>query len=86
MHIYAFIDKCGSVASDAEKLAKPIMRATCACICMCACERVWARARVCVSMRACVPVCLCMCARACVCVCARACVCVCTPVYTRALL
>ena len=27
-------DKCGSVASDAEKLAKPITRATCACICM----------------------------------------------------
>ena len=29
-------DKCGSVASNAEKLAKPITRATCAYICMCA--------------------------------------------------
>ena len=41
------MDKCGSVASDAEKLAKPITRATCACImhmhvCVCArvCEKV----------------------------------------------
>ena len=44
-------DKCGSVASDAEILAKPITHATCACICMCACVRV------------CVHVCV----RACVC-------------------
>jgi hypothetical protein len=49
-------DKCGSVASDAEILAKPITHATCACICMCGCG--------------CVPVCLgvCMCVSACVCV------------------
>ena len=32
MNIYAGSDKWGSVVSDAEKLAKPITRATCACV------------------------------------------------------
>ena len=45
---YAGSDTCGSTASDAEKLAKPIMRSTCACICM------GARMRVCVRVCACV--------------------------------
>ena len=65
-------DRCGSVASDAENLAKPITRAICACKCMCACECVCARVCAC----ACVFVCVCVrvCARVC------ACMCVCTPV------
>jgi hypothetical protein len=54
-------DKGGSVASDADKLAKPIMRAMCACKCMSA----YVRARVCV----------CVCARARVCTCACSPVC-----------
>ena len=87
---FALLDKCGSVASDAEKLAKPITRVTCACICMCACECVCVCvcAGVCVHMCvcACVPVylCVCMCARVCVCapVCIRTCACVCMCVRT----
>ena len=85
MQVYCY-DKCGDVASDAEKLSKPITRATCACICMCA----WS-VRVCVfvCVRACVPVCVCMrvhvyvrvraCAysRAFVFVCVCVCLCVC---------
>ena len=71
-------DKCGSVASDAEKLAKPITRSTCACICMCACEYVCAYACtcvfVCVCARDCVPVCICVCMCALVYVCVRICV------------
>ena len=70
--------------SDAENLAKPIMRASFACICMCACECVYVS--VCVCACTCVLVCLCvymyMCSHMCmyvsghvhVYVCVRACV------------
>jgi hypothetical protein len=84
--------ECGSVASDAEKLAKPITRATCECVCMCT--------SMCVCVRVCACVCLCVwafvCVRVfvrvhvlcepvnirarlclCVCMCAHACVCMC---------
>jgi len=67
-------DKCGSVASDAKKLAKHMTRATCACICMCACVYVCARVCPCVCARACV--CVYVCARLCLYVCARALACV----------
>ena len=57
------LDKCGSVASDAEKLAKPITCTTCACICMCACECVCARKCVHMCVRVCAgtPVCVSCC-------------------------
>ena len=77
-------NKRGCVASDAEKLAKPITHATCACICLCVCVSVCARMHVCMCVCACVFVhtCACVCVRAHVCVCVRAHVCVCagTPV------
>jgi len=81
------LDKCGSVASDAEILAKPITRATCACICMCACACV--HACVCFGVCMCACACLCVCACECVCACAclwvfvRVCLCICVCVRMR---
>ena len=71
-------NKRGCVASDAEKLAKPITHATCTCICMCAFEC------ACMCVCVCAPLCLgiCMCAHACVCM--RLCMCACTPVCIHA--
>ena len=87
-------DKCGSVASDAYKLAKPIMHATCAlrvCICMCVCTRVCACVHMCASVRlgvclfVCVHVCMCVCVRVRACVrCVRACVSIRLCAYVRA--
>ena len=50
---YAGSDKCGSTASDAEKLAKPIMRSTCACICVRGCAHACVCVRVCACVRPC---------------------------------
>jgi len=67
-------DKWGSVASDAEKLAKPIstISAARACMCMwyvfCVCA--------CVRVRVCVCVCVCVCTCVYVCVCLYVCLCV----------
>jgi len=74
--------KWGSVASDTEKLAKPITRATYACICMCACVCLCVWMCACVSVGVCVPVilrvhaCMCSCAFVCVGMCACVWVCV----------
>jgi len=52
--------KCGSVASNAEKLAKFMTRATCACICVCVCVRVCACVCLCVWASVCVRVHVCV--------------------------
>ena len=97
-HNYTVRQVGGSIASDAEKLAKPLRceLATCVCfvraytcVCVCECICVCVCVRVCACVRACMPVCVRARVRVCVCVyvcvCMRACVraCVCVCVCAR---
>jgi len=77
----------GSIASDAEKLAKPFalwtgnlcVLCTRLYMCVCACLCVYVCVCMCVCVRVCLRVCVCACVRVCVCV--WVCVCVCARVH-----